>query len=219
MKNELTDRQKDILHFIQAFTRQNGYPPTIREIGRQFGISSTFGVKRHLDALEKKGFLSLGSNVSRGITLASLHDDDLPGQNASAALPIESDIYQIPVLGRVAAGNPILAVENIEGTISIDKNLLKRNPECFALRVKGDSMINAGIFEGDLVIIEPGREARNGEIVVALIGDETTVKRFEKNRDEIRLIPENDSYQPITVKFREDFSIIGKVIGIQRWYN
>lgn len=219
MKTELTDRQKEILKFIQSFLQLNGYPPTIREIGREFGISSTFGVKRHLDALAKKGYLTIGNNLSRGLSLKNPLELEVPAALLSSGniLP-GTEIQQIPIVGRVAAGLPICAIENIEGAIPIDAGLLRKNPDCFALKVKGDSMINAGIFEGDLVIVVPQKNARNGEIIVALIGDDATVKRFFRNGEDILLIAENNNYQPIVVKNREDFSIIGKVIGIQRWY-
>lgn len=219
MKTELTDRQKEILNFIQKFLQVNGYPPTIREIGREFGISSTFGVKRHLDALVKKGYLTIGNNLSRGLSLTNLSATENSSASLGSEFNNQSEAVHIPIVGRVAAGVPVCAIENIEGNIAVGSNLLRKAPDCFALRVKGDSMINAGIFEGDLVIVSPQKFAKNGEIVVALIGDEATVKRFHKNGDEILLIAENNNYQPIVVNYREDFSIIGKVIGVQRWYN
>lgn len=229
MKTELTERQKEILNFIQKFLQKSGYPPTIREIGKEFKISSTFGVKRHLDALVKKGYLSIDNNISRGLSLRNVPEVVLPEADVTAkganvlisVVPdiIRAEIQYLPVVGRVAAGFPITAIENIEGNIPVDSSLIRKNPDCFALRVKGDSMINAGIFEGDLVIVSPQKFANNGEIVVALIGDEATVKRFHRQGDEIVLIAENTNYQPIIINNREDFSIVGRVIGIQRWYN
>ncbi len=126
---------------------------------------------------------------------------------------------KIPVVGRVAAGMPILAIENIEGSIVIDSSFMKKSRDCFALKVKGDSMINAGIFEGDLVIVAPQSNAINGEIVVALLDDEATIKTYEKIGNTIRLIPENDNYSPIVIDNTKSFSIAGKIIGVLRWFN
>lgn len=207
MKNRLTDRQKEILDFICQFREECGYPPTLREIGKKFGISSTFGVKRHLDALVKKGYLNIEGSLSRGISVLNNKRED------------ENLFRKIPVVGRVAAGSPILAVENIEGSIVVDPTLMKKNEDCFALKIKGDSMINAGIFEGDIVIVSPKKEAFNGEIIVAMIDDEATVKKFEKKNNKIRLLPENDNYAPIEVEDTKEFAIIGKVIGVVRWMN
>lgn len=192
----------------------------MREIGKHFGIASTFGVKRHLDALSKKGYLNIGSNISRALSLTNLKAEEESSRKPRAFdEEVVNGFRQIPVVGRVAAGMPILAVENIDGSVVIDSSVVKNNSGCFALKVKGDSMINAGIFEGDLIVISPQKDAFNGEIVVALLGDEATVKRFEKRGDEVYLIPENSSYPPIAVGRREDFSIVGKVVGVIRWYN
>ncbi len=212
MKNELTDRQQEILSFIHEFRDKNGYPPTLREIGRRFSISSTFGVKRHLDALVKKGYLNIESNASRGISIVK---DDL-----SESDEIRNDVYRrIPIVGRVAAGSPILAVENIEGSVVIDSAFMKKSQDCFALKVKGDSMVNAGIFENDLVIVTPRSEASNGDIVVAMLEDEVTVKTFEMKNNQIRLLPQNENYQPIEVDKSKEFKIVGKVTGVVRWLN
>jgi repressor LexA len=209
MKKDLTPRQQEILEFISQFVEENGYPPTYREIGSKFEIASTFGVKRHLDALKKKGYLNIESSSSRTLSLTTEIRDNKA---------IDTSI-EIPIVGRVAAGYPILAEQNIEGTLSLDITLIGKKNNCFALRVKGDSMINAGIFEGDLVIVTQQNEAKNGDIVVAMLGDEATLKRFEKNQAIVKLIPENDNYQPIIVNNSSDFSIIGKVAGVMRWYN
>ncbi|MDP2303128.1 MAG: transcriptional repressor LexA [Ignavibacteria bacterium] len=214
MKKELTDRQKEILEFINQFRGENGYPPTLREIGRNFGMASTFGVKRHLDALEKKGYLTVESNSSRAISV--IEDNDPLTSNVFS---IEDFYARIPIVGRVAAGTPISAIENIEGNLVVDSNLLKKGDDCFALRVKGESMINAGIFDGDLVIVSSQTEANNNDIIVAMIDNEATVKRFSNKRGKIQLLPENDSFSPIDVNYLENFTIIGKVVGIMRWYN
>ncbi|MEG8948125.1 transcriptional repressor LexA [Rosettibacter firmus] len=209
MKNQkITQRQKEILDFIQDYVDFNGYPPTYREIGKKFNISSTFGVKRHIDALIKKGYLSNESRASRTLSLVV---NNTPTE--------EQNIVEIPIVGRVAAGIPLLAEENIEGNLSIDKNLIGNRNECFGLKVRGDSMKNAGILEGDLVIVQPQREAQNGDIIIALLGDEATMKRFVIENGRIYLVPENENYKPILVENTDDFSIIGKVIGVFRSYS
>ncbi len=207
-KDEITDRQQEILNFIQDYVEFNSYPPTYREIGKKFNIASTFGVKRHIDALVKKGYLNNSNNLSRTLTLVVNNN------------PIHKEpIVEIPVVGRVAAGYPILAEENIEGHLTIDRNMINSTSDCFGLKVRGDSMINAGILEGDLVIVSPQKQASNGDIIVALLGDEATMKRFQIEDGRIFLIPENEKYEPIPVNNTEEFSIVGKVIGVFRSYN
>jgi repressor LexA len=212
MTKILTDRQEDILNFIKDYTDFNGFPPTYREIGKHFDISSTFGVKRHLDALSKKGYLNVEGNVSRALTLTNIGSSITRGGSSI-------ELIELPVVGRVAAGQPILAQENIEGTIALQSSLIRNKSEAFGLKVKGDSMIEAGIFEGDIVIINPQKNADNGEIIVAMLEDEATLKRYELKNGTVYLKPENQNYSPIVVKNREDFSIIGKVLGVFRWYN
>ncbi len=212
MKNELTNRQQEILNFIHEFRDENGYPPTLREIGRRFEISSTFGVKRHLEALVKKGYLNIESNASRGISIIK--------EDTSVLDEAANSLYrQVPIVGRVAAGSPILAIENIEGSVVIDSSFMKKSEDCFALKVKGDSMVNAGIFENDLVIVTPRNDASNGDIIVAMLEDEVTVKTFEKKNNQVRLLPQNDNYQPIDVDTSKEFKIVGKVTGVVRWLN
>lgn len=215
MKNKLTDRQEEILTFIKQFTVGSGYPPTLREIGKHFQISSTFGVKRHLEALVKKGFINIESNASRGISLVKKNFDDNTDTNWSD----ENAFVKIPVVGRVAAGLPITAIENLESSLIIDPSFLKKAEDAFALRVKGDSMINAGINDKDLVIVSPYEQAKNGDIVVAMLNDEATVKKFELVNNKIRLIPENNAYNPIEVNSQDDFKLVGKVKGVVRWLN
>lgn len=216
MKKQLTERQQEILTFIEQFRDASGYPPTLREIGRKFQISSTFGVKRHLDALVKKGYLSVESNASRGISFLRNDEEDAGINNM---IERNAEFNKIPIVGRVAAGSPILAVENIEGSVVVDPTLMKKTEDSFALRVKGDSMINAGIFENDLVIVSPKKDAMNGEIVVAMLDDEVTVKTFENRNKKIRLIPANEKYQPIDISDDREFAIVGKVVGVVRWLN
>ncbi|MHB9041490.1 MAG: transcriptional repressor LexA [Melioribacteraceae bacterium] len=211
MKSGLTDRQQEILDFIQIYANHNGYPPTYREIGKQFNIVSTFGVKRHIDALVKKGFLSNESKTSRTIALVE--------NTLNKSKQILDNMIGIPIVGRVAAGQPILAEENIEGNVLVDATLLNKRNDCFGLKVRGDSMINAGILENDLVIVSPQKNASNGDIIVALLQDEATMKRFIAKDNKIYLMPENEKYNPIEIANREDFSIIGKVIGVFRTYN
>jgi repressor LexA len=215
MKDKLTDRQEEILTFIKQFTLESGYPPTLREIGKHFQISSTFGVKRHLEALVKKGFINIESNASRGISVIRKTSEDFVESSLSA----ESIFLKIPIIGRVAAGLPLNSVENYEGSLVIDSSFLKKDEDAFALRVKGDSMINAGINDKDLVIVSPKEQARNGDIVVAMLNDETTVKKFEFINNKIKLIAENNAYLPIEVKNEDDFKVIGKVKGVVRWLN
>lgn len=219
MKNELTERQRDIFTYIQQFRDENGYPPTLREIGSKFGISSTFGVKRHIDALVKKGFLTVESNASRGIQITSDHDTYPVTNTIQTSVPDSRDFQKIPIVGRVAAGKPITAVENIEDSIVIDPGFFKHADKCFGLRVKGDSMINAGIFEQDLVIVAPDQKFYNHDIVVALIDDEATVKRFFRKDDKTLLLPENDNYEAIDVSGDHSLRIVGKVVGVVRWFN
>ncbi|MCU0412932.1 MAG: transcriptional repressor LexA [Ignavibacteriaceae bacterium] len=215
MKDKLTDRQEEILTFIKQFTLEAGYPPTLREIGKHFQISSTFGVKRHLEALVKKGFINIESNASRGISLIRKNSDDLVERSLR-----DDDVFvKIPVIGRVAAGIPINAVENLEGSLVVDPSFLKKAEDAFALRVKGDSMINAGINDKDLVIVSPREQAKNGDIVVAMLNDEATVKKFEFINNKVRLIAENNAYLPIEVEVEDDFKVIGKVKGVVRWLN
>jgi repressor LexA len=198
----LTDRQREVLDFITSSIRKRGYPPTLREIGSHFGIRSTNGVNDHLRALEKKGFL---------------HREDLKSR-ALRPLVTDDDLVDVPVLGRVAAGQPLLAVQNYEDSVKIDRFFIGQSREVFALRVKGDSMIEAGIFDGDYVFIRKQLQAEPGEIVVAMIGDEATVKRYYPEGDTIRFQPANSAMAPIIVR-RRDFrsvNLLGVVIGIYR---
>ena len=215
MKNKLTDRQEEILIFIQQFTFENGYPPTLREIGKHFQISSTFGVKRHLEALVKKGHINIESNASRGISMIRKNQNEFP----ETSFNDESVFLKIPVIGRVAAGLPITAFENMEGSLIVDPAFLKKAEDAFALRIRGDSMINAGINDGDLVIVSPNEQSKNGDIIVAMLNDEATVKRFELKDKKIKLIAENNAYLPIEIKSEDDFKIVGKVKGVVRWLN
>jgi repressor LexA len=199
---ELTARQKEIYDYLVEYYRENGYPPTIREIGFRFGIRSTKGVVDHLTALERKGYIRRVLGKSRALELR-LFD-------------AEQDASRVPLVGRIAAGLPILAEENVEDRLALDPSFLKGKGE-FLLRVQGESMIEAHIAEGDLLLVRPTSEAREGEIVVALIGDEATVKRFHKEGDRIVLLPENRQMEPIVVDPADgEFRIIGKAVGLLR---
>ncbi len=216
-RDELTDRQKEVLAFIQESISGRGYPPTLREIGERMGIRSTNGVNDHLKALEKKGYLAREDLKSRA--LRPLH----PRGRASAT-PVPhafgDDAVEVPLLGRVAAGQPLLAVENVEDTVKVDRFFLGATPprEVFALRVKGESMIDDGIFDGDFIFVRKSLSAEKGDIVVALIEDEATVKRYFPEGDVIRFQPANAAMQPIMVR-RRDFksvNLIGVVVGVYR---
>lgn len=199
----LNERAREILAFIQRFQEERGYPPTIREIGKAFGISSTNGVRYYLNVLEKAGHVKRAGKISRGIESV---------KNPFAA---RTRTTGIPILGRVAAGQPILAEESLEG--SLDTNEMFGDVKgLFALRVRGDSMIDAGILEGDYVIVQQQERANTGEIVVALLGDEATVKYYHPRRGSIELVAANEKYEPIVVTAETSFSIIGIVRGVIR---
>jgi repressor LexA len=213
MKKELTPRQQEIYEFIRAEIMHKGYPPTYREIGEHFGIRSTNGVKRTLDALRKKGYLERKPMISRGLELR----EAVSGFGGKQEFDL--DVFkEIPIIGRVAAGDPIIAEENFEGSINVD-GIMFRGEGHFALRVKGDSMKNAGIYDGDIVIARHQATAEKGEIVVAILGDEATVKRYMPQNGEILLMPENEDHDPIVVsRDGVDFRIAGKVTGLVRKY-
>jgi len=224
MAEALTDRQREILTFISSSIAERGYPPTLREIGEHFGIRSTNGVNDHLKALEKKGHLrreDLKSRAMRPVVEADLIP--FPGRRAgtgSDAVPYASDgdMAEVPIIGRVAAGQPILAVENVQDTVRIDRVLLGGHREVFGLRIVGESMIDDGIFDGDYVFVKKTPSARPGEIVVAMIEGEATVKRYFPEGDVIRFQPANQNMAPIIVR-KADFrtvDIIGIVVGVYR---
>jgi repressor LexA len=202
MKKRITDRQREIYEFIRTSIDGRSIPPTIREIGEAFGIRSTNGVEKHLAALERSGFVMREHGKSRGISL-----------RADGKRPLAT----IPLLGRVAAGMPVLSPENHEGEIAVDISLFSlRSPHnLFALKVKGESMIDAHIVDGDTLIVRAQSTAQNGDIVVALVNDEATVKRLFVEKSRVRLQPENSSMKPLNLD-RGDFRIIGRVVGVVR---
>ena len=210
-RKELTARQEEIYEYIKKYSKENRMPPTVREIGNHFEISSTNGVRSILAALIKKGYLNRAPRLSRGIEIV---DTD-----GSAAETAPSNTIEIPIVGRVAAGTPILAVQHLEGTVTIDRDFLACRSDVFALRVKGDSMINAGIFDGDLIFARQQKSAERGEIIVAQVDNEATVKYYQPLADHIELRPANPKYRPIIVNKGKDFSIAGRVIGVMRKVN
>ncbi len=234
MSRELTARQRSVLVDIGEGIRHHGYPPTLREIGELEGISSTNGVRTVLEALEKKGYIERKRYQSRAIELTDrgksevlnamgmgvgdeLHDM-AETISLSDTVHEHSQVVTIPILGRVAAGVPLLAQENIDGQIAVDVNYAPKG-ETFALRVKGQSMIDAGIHDGDVVFCRSQDNADPGDIVVALIGDEATVKYFRPEPDRIVLEAANEFFGPIVVEHdAPDFRIVGKVVSLFRKY-
>jgi repressor LexA len=209
----LTKRQEQTLDFIRSSIESRGYPPTLREIGEHMGIRSTNGVNDHLRALERKGYLRREDMKSRALKLV---EDAAPAAPRTGAS--DEDILDIPVVGRVAAGLPLLAEENVVDTVRVDRMLVRGGREVFGLRVTGDSMIEAGIFAGDYIFVRKQSTADRGDVVVALIGDEATVKHFYPERDYVRFQPANSKMAPILVR-ASDFKstmLLGKVVGVYR---
>ncbi len=230
----LTERQQQILDFITGSINERGFPPTLREIGEHFGIKSTNGVNDHLKALEKKGHLrreDLKSRAMRPVALDNVvslaERRHRSGQGPvgelgnAVALPApvsDEDLIEIDIIGRVAAGQPILAVENVEDTVRIDRVLVGGHREVFGLRIVGESMIEDGILDGDYVFVKKTATARPGDIVVAMIEGEATVKRYFPEGDRIRFQPANSNMSPIYVRKAEfrSVDIIGIVVGVYR---
>ena len=198
MKEQKISQTEKVLNFISEFTKKNSYPPSVREMCAGLGISSTATIVYHLKKLEEQGKLSREKSRNRAIEVSGV-----------------SMLSGIPVVGKVAAGIPITATENVEDTLSFSQNLFGDQDELFILKVQGESMINAGIFDGDKIVVHKQENAENGEIVVAMIDGEATVKRFYKEKNQIRLQPENDFMSPIIVK---DVHILGTVVGLIRNY-
>lgn len=213
----LTGRQREILDWIQAFRDREGMPPTVREIGAAFGLRSTGSVRSHLEALARKGWLKAGSRRRhRGLRLGKVGSPGLRGARPSGPLLLPG-LRQVPILGRVAAGPMLLAEQNLEGSLALDAGLLPRSGEVFALRVRGDSMVGAGILDGDLALVRRQETAEPGEIVVAMLDGEATVKRFRPGPEGIRLEPENPAFRPIVVAPDSgDFRILGRLAGVVR---
>jgi repressor LexA len=218
---ELTERQQLVLQFIQESIAERGYPPTLREIGARMGIRSTNGVNDHLRALERKGYLKREDMKSRALR-PTVMGQQLTFDDAGEALgdktPANDDLLEIKVLGRVAAGAPILADEHVLDTVRVDRSMVRGQGEVFGLRVSGDSMIEAGIHTGDILFVRRQNTARRGEIVVALISDEATCKYYYPESDYIRFQPANKDMAPILVRavdFRSTM-LLGVVVGLYR---
>jgi len=203
MKN-LTDRQREVLDFIAQFTDDNVYPPTVREIGEHFNISLR-AVQDHIAALQRKGYLSQCQKRSRSIRVLIDERQKEPVVFAS----------KVPMLGTVAAGKPLLCEENLDGFVTLAEPFVKPGKSYFALHVRGTSMINAGILEGDIAVIEQGETASDGQIVVAVVDDAITLKRFYREASRVRLQPENPAFQPI---YCQNVRIVGTLAGIVRSY-
>jgi repressor LexA len=206
MTRGLTDKQERILTFIVDYVNDKGYPPSIREIGNHFNISSLRGVTVHLDALERKGYIKR-ANTARAITVIGKTGATAPSRSVSF----------VPLVGTIAAGVPITATQNIEGNVPVPQEMVHNVSGAFALQVKGDSMIGAHIMPRDLVVIKPQANADNGDLVAVRLGDEATVKHIQFTGEGVRLIAANPAYEPIDIR-REDSQIIGKVIGLIRNY-
>lgn len=198
---ELTEKQENILTFIRDRIRESGYPPTVREIGEYFSITVK-GAYDHVKAIEKKGYISTEHNKSRSIVVL---DEELME---------DINVARVPLIGSIAAGSPILADEHIDEYLSVPTQMLGKGIH-FGLRVRGDSMVDAGIFDGDVAVIRQQETAQNGDIVAALIDDEATLKRFEKRRDGIYLMPENPAYSPIVA---DNVSVLGILRALLRSY-
>lgn len=198
---DLTRRQQEVLAGIRIIFQETGYPPTVRELGERLGLRSSCTVQRHLEALERKGFIHRNPTKARTIEITR-------GLKPLSKSAVDGGLINLPIVGIVTAGQPILAIENIEDSLALPKSLLP-DDDCFALHVKGDSMINAGLYDGDLAVVKKQESANNGDIIVALIDDEATIKRFFKEKGRYRLQPENTTLEPI---FTDHVAVLGKVI-------
>jgi len=208
IKKDLTTKQEKVLDFLGRFTRKNGYPPTLREIAAHFGLKGPKAPQKTLQILEKKGFVRRTPGGSRAVEVLE--------SMAEKSDQLLHDTIAVPILGRVRAGEPVLAIENIEGYVHLDRSLVSHDT-VFLLRVQGNSMIEAHIQDGDFAMVRPQANAEDGDIVVALIDDEATIKRIFRKRDLIQLEPANPAMSPIVVKKGEKrVAIVGKVVGIFR---
>lgn len=204
-RGKITAKQQEILNYIKDEILKRGYPPAVREICEAVNLRSTSSVHSHLETLEKNGYIRRDPTKPRAIEIC---DDNFQ--------MVRTDMASLPVIGTVAAGSPILAEENISGYFPVPADMVPNGGPSFILKVKGDSMINAGIFSGDQIFVQSCNTADNGDTVVALIDDSATVKTFYKEKDHIRLQPENDTMEPIIVN---DCKILGKVFGVFRLYH
>ena len=215
-KDRLSRRQAQIYEFICGYTGEHGYPPSVREIGAAVGLASPSTVHMHLKVLQELGYIKRDSKKPRTIEVVSEGGDATPPSPSTPLAPVEEDasanVISLPLVGRVAAGTPILAEQNVEETLTLPTSIVG-DSSSFVLRVRGQSMINAGIFDGDYIVVKEQHEAHDGEIVVALIDDSATVKTFYRERGRVRLQPENDTMNPIYVV---NPTILGRVTGLFR---
>ncbi len=209
---ETNRKEKAILKFIETQVLENGYPPSVREIGKAIGLSSTATVHAYLEKLEKEGYIKKQDKKGRTLKIIKGSNGEPITTNPGKDFYIQKELVNVPVIGKITAGQPILAVENVTDTFPIPIDFVG-NSESFMLTVSGESMIEAGILDGDYILVKKQDDARNGEIVVALIGEEATVKTFYKEKNYIRLQPENHTMDPIIVP---DCKILGKVAGVFR---
>ena len=198
---QLTKRQQEVLAGIRYILQESGYPPTVRELGERLGLRSSCTVQRHLEALERKGFIRRNPTKARTIEITR-------GPKPVSRTSADGGLVSLPIVGTVTAGQPILAVENIEDSLAFPRTLVPEEG-CFVLKVRGDSMINAGLFNGDFAVIKKQDNADNGDVVVALLDEEATIKRFFREKKRFRLQPENPSMEPIIV---DKVQILGKVL-------
>lgn len=223
MSLKLTDRQQQILDLIRQAIINTGFPPTRAELATVLGFKSANAAEDHLRALARKGVIELTAGASRGIRLTELAnesieadvDTELPADRPRLKTLPGAGFLLLPLIGRVAAGHPILATENIEKEINVDLDMFEQRPD-YLLKVKGLSMRDAGILDGDLLAIKKTSDARNGQIVVARIDEEVTVKRLSKSGGRIELLPENPDFQPIQIQPGQDFSLEGIAVGLIR---
>ena len=201
---KISTKQREILEYIKSEILSKGYPPAVREICEAVNLKSTSSVQSHLETLEKNGFIRRDPTKPRAIEIC---DDNFQ--------MVRTEMASLPVIGTVAAGTPILAEENIDSYFPVPADIVPNGAPSFVLKVKGDSMINVGIFNGDQIFVQQCNTARNGDTIVALVDDSATVKTFYKEKDHIRLQPENDDMDPIIV---DDCQILGKVFGVFRYY-
>ncbi|WP_244832916.1 transcriptional repressor LexA [Clostridium sp. BJN0001] len=200
--DQLKNKQSEIYEFLKVYTENKGYPPSVREICEAVNLSSTSTVHGHLKRLEKKGLIKRDPSKPRALEILELSNP-------------KKEMVNIPIIGKITAGRPVLAVENYEDTFPLPLDYIKHDKELFALRVNGNSMINAGINNNDLAIVEESNVASNGDIVVALIDDSATIKRFFKENGHYRLQPENDTMDPIII---DKCTVLGKLVAIYREY-
>lgn len=210
MSEALTPKQQQVYDYIKEYIEINSFPPTVRDIAKAIGVSSPATVHGHINALVNKGLLERCENKSRAISLAKMDQENGAPVNQDPSF-FAGEVISVPVIGSVAAGSPILAEENVEDTYILPSSVVRG--ETFMLRVKGDSMINIGIFDRDLVIVRKQETANNGDVVVALIDDGATVKTFYREGQRIRLQPENDTMEAF---YPENISVVGKVVGLMR---